>query len=47
MGLLYAKDGKIYCNEYTELYVPMSYFETNLAINKGSSIETFAVCYVR
>ena len=29
MGVLYAKDGKIFCNEYMELYIPM------LDFNKG------------
>lgn len=47
MSLLYAKGGKIYCNEFLELYIPMSYFSDGVAINKGSSIETLGICYVR
>lgn len=45
--LLYAKDGKIHCNDYMELYIPMQYFDGGIAINKGASIETFGVLYVR
>lgn len=47
MGLLYAKDGKIYCNEYTEIYVPADYFTDGIAQNHGSTIETFGVLYIR
>lgn len=47
MGILYAKDGKIYCNDHIEIYVPMEYFNNAIAINKGSSIETFGLLYIR
>lgn len=47
MSELYAKDGKIYCKEYMELYIPMSYFNDGIAINNGSAIETFGVLYTR
>lgn len=47
MGILYAKSGKIYCNDYMEIYIPMDYFTSKMAINKGSSIETFGALYVR
>lgn len=47
MGLLYAKNGKIYCNEYMEIYIPMDYLNNKLAVNKGSYIETFGIVYIR
>lgn len=47
MGILYAKDGKIYTHDYLELYVPMQYFENNIASNKGSAIETLGLLYAR
>lgn len=49
MGVLYAKDGKIYCNEYLEIYIPMSYFDKSsaIAINKGIIIETLGILYVK
>lgn len=47
MGILYAKSGKIYCNNYMEIYIPMDYFTSKMAINKGSSIETFGMLYAR
>lgn len=47
MELLYIKDGKIYCNDYIEIYIPIEYFESNMAMNQGSSVETFGVVYVR
>lgn len=47
MGILYANAGKIYCNDYMEIYIPMSYFGDKAAINKGSSIETIGIVYTR
>lgn len=48
MSLLYAKEGKIYCSEYIEIYVPMSYFEGSpVAFNEGASIRTIGLVYVR
>lgn len=47
MGILYAKDGKIYCNDYMEIYIPMSYFDSGTAINKGGTIETLGLLYTR
>lgn len=47
MGILYANGGKIFCNDYMEIYIPMSYFENRIAINKGSSIDSFGVVYAR
>ena len=48
MSLLYAKEGKIHCSEYMEIYVPMSYFEGSpVAFNEGASIKTIGLVYVR
>ena len=47
MGILYAEGGKIHCNEYMEIYIPMEYFNNNIATNKGSSIETLGLVYIR
>lgn len=47
MGLLYAKEGKIYCSEYTELYIPKEYFDNEIASNTGSTVETFGVVYIK
>ena len=47
MSILYANSGKIYCNEYMEIYVPTSYFNNDMAVNKGASIETLGVLYTR
>lgn len=47
MGILYAEKGKIYCNEYMELYIPMQYFNDGIAINKGSSVETLGLLYIK
>lgn len=47
MGLLYAKDGKIYCSDYMELYIPKDYFDNGVASNKGSYIETFGVVMIK
>lgn len=47
MGILYADGGRIFCNDYMEIYIPMSYFENKIAINKGSSIDSFGVVYTR
>lgn len=47
MGILYANAGKIYCNDYMEIYIPMSYFSDKAAINKGSSVETIGIVYTR
>ena len=49
MGILYAKAGKIYCNDYMEIYIPMDYFsaENTVAFNRGASIETLGLVYTR
>lgn len=49
MSELYAKDGKIFCSEYMEIYIPMDYFDkaSPIAVNNGSSIDTFGVLYTR
>lgn len=48
MSTLYAKEGKIYCNEYMEIYIPMEYFDDGkYAINKGMSVESFGIVYAR
>ena len=47
MGDLYAKDGRIYCSNYMEIYIPMSYFDNGIAVNNGSSIETLGLVYCR
>ena len=47
MGALYAKNGKIYNSEQMEIYIPIEYFTNEIAINRGSYIETFAILYCR
>ena len=47
MGILYAAQGKIYCKDYMEIYIPSMYFENNSAINKGSSIESIGIVYTK
>ena len=47
MGILYAQGGKIYCKDYMEIYIPISYLTDGTAINKGASIETLGVLYTR
>ena len=48
MKLLYEKEGRLYSNSsMLEIYVPTSYFEDKFAINKGASIETLGLLYVR
>lgn len=44
---LYAKDGKIYCKDYMEVYIPKEYFANGLATNEGNSIETLGIVYAR
>ena len=45
--ILYAKNGKIYCNYYIEIYIPMEYFDNGIAVNRGGSIESFGIVYIR
>ena len=49
MGVLYAKDSRIYCNEYFEVYIPKIYFdsENDNAENRGSTIEVLGILYCR
>lgn len=47
MTCLYAENGKIHCNQYIEIYIPMEYFNNKVATNKGSSIETLGLVYIR
>ena len=47
MGAFYAKDSKIYCSSYTELYIPTEYFANGNAINHGNNIETLGLFYAR
>jgi len=47
MGILYAKSGKIYCNDYMEIYIPMEYFNSGIAVNRGASIEALGIVYTR
>lgn len=47
MGVLRAEHGKIFCNEYMEIYIPMDYFADEIAINRGAMIDSFGVVYVR
>ena len=47
MGVLYATGGKIFCKEYMEIYIPMEYFNQEIAINRGATIETFGVLFTR
>ena len=45
---LYAKSGKIYASDYTEIYIPSEYFDgEKYAINKGLMIETLGLVYIR
>lgn len=43
----YANGGKLYAEDYMEIYIPMEYFANNVAVNKGSSIETLGILYTR
>lgn len=49
MGVLYSKEGKIYCNEYMEIYIPIEYFDvkSKLAVNEGSAVETIGILYTK
>ena len=47
MGLLYAKDNKIYASKYLEIYIPTSYMKDEIAFNRGTYYETFGVCNIR
>ena len=48
MDLLYADQGKIYCSQYMEIYIPMTYFEgSSIAFNEGASIRTIGLVYAR
>lgn len=47
MKLLYAEAGRIHSSCYCEIYVPESYFKDKFAINKGSSVETLGLLYIR
>jgi hypothetical protein len=44
---LYTKDHKVYAKEYIEIYIPLDYFETGLAINKGNVVSTFGLLFIR
>ena len=46
MGL-YSKNSKLYATGQMEIYIPKSYFESNIAFNRGATIETFGICYLR
>lgn len=45
MGILYADNGKIFCNDYFEIYVPSEYFANNIATNEGGAVDTFGIVY--
>lgn len=47
MGILYAKNSKIYCNDYFEIYIPLEYFDNKTAVNRGPNIETFGIVFCR
>lgn len=49
MGILYANAGKIYCNDYFEIYIPLAYFNDKpiIAKNMGNYIESLGVVYCR
>lgn len=47
MDLLYEKEGKIYNNQYCEIYIPNNYFDDRYAIDRGISIETLGLVYIR
>ena len=47
MKELYAKDGKIYANQYLEIYVPIDYFTGKIAQDRGISIVTLGLLYIR
>lgn len=45
--LLYAENSIIKCSEIVDIHIPLSYFETNIAYNKGMTIETFGIVYIQ
>lgn len=47
MGILYADGGKIFCSDYLEIYIPIDYLNSGLAVNTGSSVETLGIVYCR
>jgi hypothetical protein len=47
LNILYAKDGKIYCKNYTEIYIPLDYFEDGFAVDQGASIGTIGILYIK
>jgi hypothetical protein len=47
LSILYAKDSKIYCKDYTEIYIPLDYFEDRFAIDLGASIEAIGILYIK
>lgn len=44
---LYSKEHKVYAKDYIEIYIPLDYFEDNLAVNKGDKISTFGLVFIR
>lgn len=44
---MYAKGGKLFTTNYTEIYIPTDYFDGKYAINKGPMIETLGLLYIR
>lgn len=47
MGLLYAKDGKLFSSGYTEIYIPLDYKEDGFMVDQGTTIETFGLLFIR
>lgn len=46
-NFLYTKDHKCYAKDYIEIYIPLDYFESNLAVNKGNIIKTFGLLFIK
>ena len=47
MSNFYVKDSKIYSNTYMEIYVPEKYFKDGFAIDKGNSVESNGIVYIK
>ena len=46
MTAFYAKDNKIFAKKYLEIYIPQDYFKKEVAINRGTTIETLGILFI-
>lgn len=46
-NFLYTKEHLCYAKDYIEIYIPLDYFEDDLAVNKGNRISTFGLLFVK